>query len=183
MNIAQLKQVGQIDSWVDFDGEITEIKELKQRTQKNRLMQKVRLRDSTGDIGAWIYADIQQCKPHQVISANGMLKEYKDVRYLDYATVKDGQQAPPQPPQAPQNPAKSTNAQRNGRDISIERQAAFKAACTAWEKASEEAIIKLAIAGHYFIETGNNIHDIPEPDPSITEQGNQQTNPEDDIPF
>ena len=77
MNIAQIKQTGTVDDWIDFSGEIIEIKETKSRTKKNRLMTKVKIQDESDDIGVWLYTDKSQCVPNQIITANGMLKEYE----------------------------------------------------------------------------------------------------------
>lgn len=110
MNIAEIKQQGEIDSWIDFTGQIIEIKETKSRTKKKRLMTKVKLKDESGEIiGVWLYTENSQCVPNQIITANGMLKEYEDHKYIDYATVKVGQNAPQPAPQSPQEPAQSTN--------------------------------------------------------------------------
>lgn len=177
MNIAEIKQLQAVDGWVDVAGQIIEIKELKQRTQKNRLMQKVKIKDEYDEIGAWIYADNQQCTLNQIIVANGMLKEYEGHRYIDYATVKNIQKTPQSSHQTPQNrPQQSTKDQSYGRNTSIERQCAFKAACSRAQGTNMEpsAIINLAKQGQYFIETGDNINEVPNPHPSIQE---------DDIPF
>lgn len=180
MNISQIKQIGIVDSWIDFAGQITEIKELKTRTQKNRLMQKVKIKDETDEIGAWIYADNNQgCTLNQLIVANGMLKSYEGHRYIDYATLKNGQNTPQSSPQTPQNAPQSAKPQSNSRNTSIERQCAFKAACSRAQgtdmKRSE--IIDLARQGQYFIETGSNINDVPNYD-------EQPAPPTDgDIPF
>lgn len=179
MNIAQIKQLQAVDGWVDFAGQIIEIKETKQRTKKNRLMQKVKIKDESDEIGAWIYADVQQCTPNQMIVANGMLKSYEDHKYIDYATVKNSQNTPQGSPQTPQNTPQSTKPQSNGRNTSIERQCAFKAACRRAQGTDMEpsAIVDLARQGQYFIETGSNINDTPNYD-------EQPAPPEDsDIPF
>lgn len=112
MNIAQIKQLQAVDGWVDFTAQVIEVKELKVRTKKNRMMQKVKLKDETDEIGAWLYADLQQVAPNQYITANGMLKEYKDIRYIDYATVKTAQ---PGPQNAQQGASQSTG-QPNGKE-------------------------------------------------------------------
>lgn len=189
MTIAELKQLQAVDGWIDFSGQITKVGELKARTKANKNMQKLKIRDETDEIGVWVYAT-QQFLPGQTISANGMLKEYQNVRYIDYAKLKDGQQTSPQnQQQAPQQaaPVSTTSYQappqpqvdyKAKERLSIERQAAFKAACefAGRQGLSNVELIKIAKAGHYFIETGNSIYGIPEPDPSITES-------EDDIPF
>ena len=110
MNIAQIKQTGGIDSWIDFTGQIIEIKEIKVRTKRKRLMTKVKIKDESGEtIGAWLYTDKSQCVPNQIITANGMLKEYEDNRYIDYATVKAGQNTPQNQQQDTQQSAQPTN--------------------------------------------------------------------------
>ena len=109
MNIAQIKQTGGIDSWIDFSGQIIAIKETKSRTKKNRLMTKVRIKDESDEIGVWLYTDKSQCTLNQVITANGMLKEYEDRRYIDYATVKSDQDTSQNTSQGSQPPAQATN--------------------------------------------------------------------------
>jgi len=178
MTIAEIKQLQAVDGWIDFSGQITKVGELKTRTKANKNMQKLKIRDNTDEIGVWVYAT-QQFLPSQTISANGMLKEYQGIRYIDYAKLTDGQNAP----QAPQQPAPASNTPQQDykakERTSIERQAAFKAACEYCGRTgiAKEALVEIAKAGHYFIETGNNLYDIPKPDQSITES------PSDDIPY
>ena len=175
MTIGELKQLQAVDGWVDFAGQIIEVKEIKTRTLKNRMMTKVRIKDKTDEIGAWLYSDQQQFTLNQIVQGRGMLKEYQDVRYLDYATVKNSQEASQDAGQPPQ--------QRNGKDTSIERQASFKAACEFAGRSGikdGETLIEVAIAGHYFIETGKNFYRIPEPAQEITNTGDESP---DDIPF
>lgn len=101
--------------------------------------------------------------------------------------------------QVSQQPAQPTNYQQlaprkkepfNSINISIERQCAFKAACNRAQSTDMEPskILDLAKQGQYFIETGNNINDLPNPDQSIQENPNYEENPEpiaedDPIPF
>ena len=98
-------------------------------------------------------------------------------------------QTPQQPRQAPQQAAQQPNAPQNDRNISIEREVAFKAACEYCGRMAipKEQLIKVAKAGHYFIATGNDINDIPNPDPSITNPNYVGDNPPpptgDGIPF
>lgn len=191
MNISEIKQL-QAEGWVDFAGQIIEIKETKQRTKSNLSkspgqvynVTKLKIKDMTDTIGAWAYTQTQPFVIRQLVTGRGMLKIHQTgARYLDYATLQTdgmGQAAPPQPPQAPQQAVQGTKAPQNGKDTSIERQAAGRSACLAWDKASPEEIMKLAIAMQYFHETGKNYYEIPQPDESITEP---QTSPEDDIPF
>lgn len=113
MNIAQLKQLQAVDGWVDFSGQITEVKEMKVRTKKNRMMTKVKLKDETDEIGAWIYSDLQQITPNQLIIANGMLKEYEHRRYIDYATVKTTQPAPQNTQQDTPQPTGQANGKKD----------------------------------------------------------------------
>lgn len=120
MQISEIKQLATVDGWVDFMAEVTEVKETKSRTKKNKLMAKVRLKDETDEIGAWLYVDGQQFWPGQVVVANGMLKEYKDVRYLDYATVKSVKEGTPQ---APQKPAGKPNSKQDVWDAKDKRMA------------------------------------------------------------
>lgn len=69
-----------------------------------------------------------------------------------------GSQNAPQAPQQGQQAMKPPQQGRNGREVSIERQAAFKAACRYAGRIGldGETLIKIAIAGHHFIETGEN---------------------------
>ncbi len=197
MTISEIKQLQAVDDWIDFSGQITKVGELKPRTKANKNMQKLKIADQTGDIGAWVYAT-QQFLPGQTISANGMLKEYQGVRYIDYAKLKNsqpyqggqwtppqGQQAPQQTPrQAPQQATPAPNLPQQDykakERTSIERQAAFKAACEYCGRIGidKEALIEITRAGHYFIETGRSSYDIPQPDPEIVESPSG-----DDIPF
>jgi len=98
--------------------------------------------------------------------------------------------------QAPQNALQSTKSQSEGRNTSIERQCAFKAACNRAKGTDMEPsnIIELAIQGQYFIETGSNINDLPaypsktpDLDPEIQEKpvwGDDDSSPDDsEIPF
>lgn len=188
MNIQQIKNLTTVDGWVDFENcQIIEVKESKPRTKKNRMMTKVKLSDTTDIISAWLYTDTQQITLNQVISGNGMLKEYQRIRYLDYASIgsQQSQQAPQQAPQAAQQAARRPNppqnVSRDARSISIERQCAFKAACTKAHGTAmtDNEIINLAKAGQYFIETGNNLADVPDYPP----QGDQSPPTGDDIPF
>jgi hypothetical protein len=85
-----------------------------------------------------------------------------DPQQAQYAP-QQGQYAPQNAPQAPQQPPQATKPPqqgRNGREVSIERQAAFKAACEYAGRVAVdgETLIKIAIAGHYFIETGKNAY-------------------------
>ena len=103
MNISEINNAAIVDSWIDFESlTITEVKEQKNRTKANKLMVKVRTTDhqSSDTLGMWLYAD-KQFAPQQTIRGRGMVKEYQNIRYLDYvkAEVINGQQAPPQPPQ------------------------------------------------------------------------------------
>ena len=114
MNIAQIKKVGIIDSWVDTSGQILEIKEQKTRTTKNRLMAKVKIGDETDQISAWLYIDRDSVVLNQIISIRAMLKEWNSNRYLDYGKIQSQQQtAPPNAPQAPQNALQSTNNKKD----------------------------------------------------------------------
>jgi len=115
--IAQIKQQP-IDSWVDFGCQIKEVKEIKQRTKSNLSktpgqqynVQKLIVQDDTDAISIWAYAT-QQFLPNQIITVHGMLKEYKDARYLDYCDVKPaGQNTPQDTPPASQNAPQSTKA-------------------------------------------------------------------------
>lgn len=104
MDITQVKTGGIVDEWIEFPATIIEIKSQKVRTKKNRLMFQVKLADHQNNIGAWLYADKVQPQLNQTITVNGMLKEYKNVKYIDYArwdALPDGQGTPQNAPQSP----------------------------------------------------------------------------------
>ena len=90
MNIAQLKQLQTVDGWVDFAGQIKEVKEIKKRTKSNLSktpgqpynVQKLIVQDETDIISLWAYAN-QQFLQGQIVTIRGMLKEFQNVRYLD----------------------------------------------------------------------------------------------------
>lgn len=120
---------------------------------------------------------------------------YKNKPYTGYSgfwdsqtQVNQGQQAPQQPnagQPAPQHPQNDYKAKER---VSIERQTCFKAACEFSGRAglASELIIKVAQAGHYFIETGNDINEIPKPDSTITNPNysdNPDPPPDDGIPY
>jgi len=164
----------QLEKWYEISGTIKEVKELKQRGKDQRLMHKFVLEDATGEITVW--SDTINNQPYRQggqFSGRGLLTKYNEYIYMDWA--KPQQTAPPQHREAPQQGLQSPKAPQgigNGRNISIERQAAFKAACHAFchqpEKTDNE-IISLAIKGAYFIETGKqrpiDIDDFTEPPP------------------
>ena len=105
------------------------------------------------------------------------------------------QQAPQSPPQRPQTAPQAANApnvgQRTNQDaflqqeaqkqISIERQTAWKGACWVYTGLGADdtglrgAVVDLAQAGLHFIQTGEYSPNYPPPDPSIQE--------DEDIPF
>jgi len=113
MNIAQIKKVGIIDSWVDTSGQILEIKEQKTRTTKNRLMAKVKIGDETDQIGAWLYIDTNSVVLNQIISIRAMLKEWNNNRYLDYGKIQSQQQTAQNAAKSPQNALQSTNNKKD----------------------------------------------------------------------
>ena len=109
---------------------------------------------------------------------------------IEHSTAFPSQISPPQAPQQPPQATKPPPQQRNSREVSIERQAAFKAACEYCGRRDDMTprdIIEVAAAGHYFIETSKNLYDIPMPDKGITNPGyvgdNPPPSPDDDIPF
>uniref|UniRef100_A0A6M3LEU4 Uncharacterized protein n=1 Tax=viral metagenome TaxID=1070528 RepID=A0A6M3LEU4_9ZZZZ len=125
MLIAQIKQLTQTDGWVDFTGRISEVGEIKTRTKSDLSktpgqqynVQKLKIQDNGDEIGVWAYA-LQQFLPGQSVVVKGMLKEYSNHRYIDYATVtligQQVQQQQPQqsPPQQSQRPR--AQSQNNG---------------------------------------------------------------------
>lgn len=196
MTISEIKQLSAVDGWVDCAGQITKVGEIKQRTKSQMSkspgqqynVQKLEIADQSDTIGIWAYAN-QQFLPSQYVSVHGMLKEFNNIRYIDFANVKQEQattsipqSAPPThqqgPQQAAQPPKDNYQDQKAKERTSIERQAAGRSASLAWANAKPSDIIELAIAIQYFHESGSNLYDIPEPDPSI------QENPQEpDIPF
>lgn len=103
-----------------------------------------------------------------------------------YPKLPRGKQAPQQAAERP----KSENKQYDTRNTSIERQAAFKAACEYCGRKSLEpdAVVKLARAGHYFIKTGNDVNDISNYEPNSEEEPetsceSQDDNLDDNLPF
>lgn len=117
MNIKQIKTVGQIGSWVDFTARVVEVKEQKMRgkADNQRMMTKCKVTDTSGEvIGAWIggVATIGS-----VYTLSGMLSEYNNNRYVDWAKIKythPSQEVPPDAPQTPQNAPEGTNSQNAG---------------------------------------------------------------------
>jgi len=187
MNIAQIKKVGIIDSWVDTSGQILEIKEQKTRTTKNRLMAKVKIGDETDQIGAWLYIDTNSVVLNQIISIRAMLKEWNSNRYLDYGKIQSQQQtAPPNAPQAPQNALQSTNNKKDVDWDAISRGKVRHGVVTAYISAGTEPAIYRCEYWTNYIMTGKDPDGIPDPDPSITEGyiGDDPPPPTDDeIPF
>ncbi len=122
-----------IDEWVEFSGRIIKIGEMKNRVKSAQSKQAgqqytsiaLTIQDMSGQIKVWAYAD-KQFLPAQELNIEGMLKEYNNVKYIDYATAvlcgqqlppasepyvasENTQQAAPQPAQAPQNAPQATN--------------------------------------------------------------------------
>lgn len=120
MNISEIKQLPNVDGWIDCNAQIKEVKEIKQRTKSNLSktpgqkynVQKLIIQDNTDIISLWAYAT-QQFVPDQNIEVHGMVKEYQGKRYLDYCDIKTNTntyQAPQNSPQAPPQPAQPTNS-------------------------------------------------------------------------
>lgn len=116
MTISESKQLTTTDGWIDISGQIVKVGEIKQRTKSQMSkspgqqynVQKIEIADQTDKIGVWAYAN-QQFLPGQNVTVHGMLKEYNNVRYIDFADVKQAnatvnipQSAPPQSPQGSQ---------------------------------------------------------------------------------
>lgn len=91
----------------------------------------------------------------------GAYNRFKRHYDTPYQGQQQGQQAPQQPTQRPNAPQ---GASRDARSTSIERQCAFKAACMKYQglDITDSEVVKLARAGQYFIETGNNLADVPD---------------------
>lgn len=113
MLISQVKQLTAVDGWIDFNGQIKECKEIKQRTKSQMSqnpgqqynVQKLVIVDDTDSISGWAYAD-KQFLPGMRVSVHGQLKDYKGVKYFDYADVKTPQSSQNNAPQ----PAQSNNS-------------------------------------------------------------------------
>ena len=113
-----------VDTWVDFSGHIIKIGDTKTRTKSAQSKQAgqqytsiaLTIQDMSGQIKVWAYAD-KQFLASQEVNVKGLLKEYKNVKYIDYAEAfplgrqlppatepydasQNTQQAAPQPPQA-----------------------------------------------------------------------------------
>lgn len=150
MTIAQIKQLPAVDGWVDFVGQITKIGELKQRIKSQMSKTpgeqynviKLQIADNSDQIGVWAYAN-QQFLPNQKVVVRGMLKEFSNVRYIDYADVKLSQEtgtiATPQAPKAPQQVAQSTKAKEEvsqdvweAKDLRMARMNALNRAVDLW---------------------------------------------------
>lgn len=109
MTISEIKQLQTVDGWVDFQGQITKVGEIKSRVKSELSktpgqqynVQKLQIQDRTDVIGVWAYAD-KQFLPSQYVVVRGMLKEFNQQRYIDFATVKLAQQQPCNPSQASQ---------------------------------------------------------------------------------
>lgn len=117
---------------------------------------------------------------------------YEGKPYTGYSGFwqQDQQQSlpPKKAQQPPQQAAQQPNGHQNDRNTSIERQAAFKAACeyAGRHGLNAHSLIEIARAGHYFIETGKNFGDIPKPDKEITSldyAGESSLPTGDEIPF
>ncbi len=102
----------------------------------------------------------------------------RNQNYNKFTKPQDPQYASQNRATRPQRATQGTKPQNNGRNTSIntsiERQCAFKAACSRAQGTDMEPskIVDLARQGQYFIETGDNINDVPNPSQSI------QTNPQ-----
>ncbi len=182
MTIAELKQLQAVDDWVDFSAQVIELKETKVRTKKNRLMTKVRLKDETDEIGAWLYADLQQIILNQFITANGMLKEYQDTRYIDYATVKATQAAPQN---AQQGVSQSAGQAKGKEKVDWDAIAQGKVRCNvlcAMRQGGQEPDYDEVLRDTQFIMTGETPVDHSGSE-RIADDISEQSIPDDDIPF
>ena len=123
-------------------------------------------------------------------------QKYKAL-FKQYAAQGAPQQAPQSPPQRPQTPPQAAKApnvaqttsneayiqREEAKQVSIERQCAWKGACQVYSttppnedmNALRAAVVDLAQAGLHFIQTGEYSPNYPPPDPSIQE--------DEDIPF
>jgi hypothetical protein len=149
MLISQVKQLTAVDGWIDFNGQIKECKDIKQRT-KSQLsqnpgqpynVQKLIIQDGTDSISGWAYAD-KQFLPGMRVSVHGMLKEHMGTKYFDYADVKTQQSAQNNAQQAAQGTNSSPsvqNPQRN-QDNSSFRIKALECASRAIRATEGEAI-------------------------------------------
>jgi len=184
MNIAQIKQLQAVDGWIDCGAQIIEVKEIKRRTKSTLSktpgqpynVQKLLVKDETDTIGLWAYAN-QRFMPGQIIKIHGMVKEYQNIRYLDYCDIKVELNAPQNSPQMPQNAPQSTNyqqptPQQGKREPDWDAIAQGKVRCNVLC-----AMLQGGITVDYtevlrhtnFIMTGKDPDNYPDPDQSITE--------------
>jgi hypothetical protein len=149
MLISQVKQLTAVDSWVDFNGQIKECKEIKQRTKSQMSqnpgqqynVQKLVIIDGSDSISGWAYAD-KQFLPGMRVSVHGQLKEYQGKRYFDYADVKtqqSAQQGVQQAAQATNSPQSVQNPQKT-QDNSSFRIIALECASRAMRATEGEAM-------------------------------------------
>lgn len=203
MNIAQIKQLDVGMAGISCSGQVTWAGKSEHKTGMHNgeeydfWSQFIVVADSTDKIGV----NINNPPPNGVMKDDTVtiekakLKSYlKDNKTVLNLQGKLATAAPPPTPQnaqqAPQQAVQATNTAANGKNTSIERQVAFKAACeyAGRRDLDPNTLIEAARAGHYFIETGNNILTVPKPDKEITNPDYVGDNPEptgdkDDIPF
>lgn len=185
--------------------EVREVGDVEYSQKSGKPFQRIQLNDSQIQRQIKIFQGKGQPLTQQHIgqkeqfSISGYVSTFDNNVYLSgFWQAQGQQQAPPQrqatqqPQQAqrpPQQAAQATNAAASNRNTSIERQAAFKAACeyAGRRDLDPNTLIEAARAGHYFIETGNNILKVPNPDKEITNPGyvgdDPPPPPEDNIPF
>jgi hypothetical protein len=122
------------DAWVEFSGQVTEIKESKMRIKsslsKNPGQQyqatKVKLADQTATATAWLLFIPQIGMTY---SLRGMVKEFQRTKYLDYCNFTQ-QQATQNAPQRSQNAPQATNSCQVSPDsLFIGKQAVWKGYC------------------------------------------------------
>lgn len=150
MNIQQIKQLPAVDGWVDFNGQITKVGELKQRIKsqmsktpgKQYNVIKLQIADNSDQIGVWAYAD-QRFLPNEKVTVRGVLKEFSNIRYIDYANVKSSQATGtsilPQAQEAIQQAAQRPNGKQEvsqdvweGKDLRMARMNALNRAVELW---------------------------------------------------
>lgn len=164
-----------------------------QYTQNQKAKSVCKIRDDTGvEHKAHLYQGTGQLPtPAQLnqrcqFSLSTFQGSYQGKPYTGYSGFWNSQaqvgqqnapQAPPQPAPAPNVPQRDYKTKER---TSIERQTVWKGACEYCGRAGidKEGLLAIVKAGHYFIETGNSLYDIPKPDPSVTEPPTG-----DDIPF
>ena len=189
MTIAELKTLspstpGNLTKVEKVEAQIIEVtNEIKQRISKSTTepyqVQKIRIADTTGQISLWsFYRPEKAFATGQIVKVSGTLYQAGNTKYLDYCTLTvQGVSSPQQPVQQQaqqtqqqignafdaQKPQQHYEQKEQAKSRSIERQAAFKAACRRAQGTdmSLGQIIELAQAGHTFITANWTPDELP----------------------